>query len=98
MTEVVSVQFRGRGKSYFFDPAGITAAMETALREGWNKIPLRFGDDGYQEAVSVLFEQGQIHRLFRAASENTGVALDLTQSIWYSRNDEMCTVTVNIPY
>ena len=78
--------------------AGITAAMETALREGWTKLPLRFGDDGYQEAASVLFEQGQIHRLFRAASASTGVALDLTQSIWYSRNDEMCTVTVNIPY
>ncbi|MBE6969957.1 MAG: hypothetical protein E7442_07580 [Ruminococcaceae bacterium] len=25
MTEVISVQFRGRGKSYYFDPAGITA-------------------------------------------------------------------------
>lgn len=89
-----------RSGLYFgwYDPAGITAAMETALREGWTKLPLRFGDDGYQEAASVLFEQGQIHRLFRAASASTGVALDLTQSIWYSRNDEMCTVTVNIPY
>ena len=26
MTEVISIQFRGRGKSYYFDPAGLTAA------------------------------------------------------------------------
>ncbi len=31
MTEVVSVQFRGRGKSYFFDPAGITASRGDLL-------------------------------------------------------------------
>ena len=26
MTEVISIKFRGRGKSYYFDPAGVTAA------------------------------------------------------------------------
>ena len=31
MTQVVSVQFRGRGKSYYFDPAGITAAQGELL-------------------------------------------------------------------
>ena len=31
MTEVISVQFRGRGKSYYFDPAGIKAAAGELL-------------------------------------------------------------------
>ena len=31
MTEVISVQFRGRGKSYYFDPAGITADIGEQL-------------------------------------------------------------------
>ena len=31
MTEVISVQFRGRGKSYYFDPAGISAAVGEQL-------------------------------------------------------------------
>ena len=26
MTEVITIKFRGRGKAYFFDPAGVTAA------------------------------------------------------------------------
>ena len=31
MTEVISVQFRGRGKSYYFDPAGIKASAGEQL-------------------------------------------------------------------
>ena len=26
LTEVITIKFRGRGKAYFFDPAGVTAA------------------------------------------------------------------------
>lgn len=31
MTEVISIKFRGRGKSYYFDPAGITAKAGDTL-------------------------------------------------------------------
>ena len=31
MTEVVTIKFRGRGKAYYFDPAGITAAAGEQL-------------------------------------------------------------------
>ena len=31
MTEVISIKFRGRGKAYYFDPAGITAKAGDTL-------------------------------------------------------------------
>ena len=82
----------------WYQPDGIVAAMETAIRAGWDKVPLQFDPSGYGQAVSVLFEQGQVHQLFRRANENTGAGLNLNQSIWYSTNDEMDSVSIKIPY
>ena len=31
MTEVISIKFRGRGKAYYFDPAGVTAKAGDTL-------------------------------------------------------------------
>ena len=31
MTEVISIKFRGRGKTYYFDPAGVTARTGDTL-------------------------------------------------------------------
>lgn len=82
----------------WYQPEGIISAMETAIQAGWSKVPLQFDADGYDQAVSILFGQGQVHQLFRQASANTGAGLDLTQSIWYSTNDEMYSMSIKIPY
>lgn len=82
----------------WYQPEEIVSAMETAIQAGWSKVPLQFDPGGYDQAVSVLFGQGQVHQLFRQANTNTGAGLDLTQSIWYSTNDEMNSVSIKIPY
>lgn len=82
----------------WYQPDAIEAAMETALRAGWEQLPLRFAADSYEEAVQVLLEKGEVYRLFRQARENTGVALHLESAIWYSTNEELYTVAIQIPY
>lgn len=82
----------------WYQPDGIVAAMETALRAGWEQLPLQFAADSYEEAVRVLLDQGEVYRLFRQARENTGVTLHLDSAIWYSTNEDMDTVSIQIPY
>lgn len=80
------------------DGPGITAAMEKALQNGESKLSLRFSEEHYEDVLTVLFDMGEIYTLFQTASENTEVELDLEDSIWYSRNADMETVSIRIPY
>lgn len=90
--------FRQNGLYFdWYDPRGITAAMEKALTAGWKKVPLQFGQ-GFDEAASILFGQQQVYSLFRQASQNTGVPLHLDQSLWYTQNETMHTVAITVPY
>lgn len=89
-----------RNGLYFdwYQPDGIVAAMETAMRAGQERLSLEFALDSFDEAVRVLFQEGEVYRLFRQARENTGVTLHLENAVRYSPNEKMGSVSIEIPY
>ena len=80
-----------------YDPRAVTAALERALTEGWTKVPLQFAPGAYDEAVSLLFDQGQIYDLLDEASGSAGLTLGREQTLWYSENAPMYTVSLFLP-
>jgi len=80
-----------------YDPRAVTAALERALTEGWTKVPLQFAPEAYDEAVSLLFDQGQIYDLLDEASGSAGLTLGREQTLWYSENAPMYTVSLFLP-
>ncbi|MCF0122934.1 MAG: hypothetical protein HUJ67_02350 [Ruminiclostridium sp.] len=76
----------------------VAAAVERCLQSGKNRVCLQFDADGYRQAIQGLFSQGDIYKVFRIAGDITGVPLNLSQSIRYSVNDTMYTMSIKIPY
>ena len=86
-----------RSGLYFeaYDEGAIRAAMTNTLAAGETRICLRFSDAVWREATHLLLDQGQIHRVLREAAEQAG-ARTPGDSLWYSRNDAFCTLTVKV--
>ena len=78
-----------------YDEGAIRAAMTNTLAAGETRICLRFSDAVWREATHLLLDQGQIHRVLREAAEQAG-ARTPGDSLWYSRNDAFCTLTVKV--
>ena len=88
--------FRRNGLFYdSYDPASIRENMIQALLHHATRLSLRFADDVYPEAVSALFELGDVHPLLSDAARAAG-AQQPGDSLWYSKNDAFCTVTVKL--
>ena len=81
-----------------YDPDALTDVLKNAMAAQEPRIHLRFSDVVYASALNQLFDQGQIHDLLRQASQATHVPLTLDQPVWYSRNDDMSSLTMSIPY
>jgi len=81
-----------------YDPDGIIRALEGAIGRGEPKVSLRFAPGCYDQAVSALFSRGEVHTLLEAADRSTGAGLDLWASVWYTRNDDRCSLSITIPY
>ncbi len=76
-----------------YDEGAVRAAMTNTLAAGESRICLRFSDAAWREATHLLIDQGQIHRLLREAAEQAGASAP-GDSLWYSKNDAFCTLTV----
>lgn len=89
-----------RNGLYFetYDPAALTAALETAIANGQPRLLVRYADQAYPAACQALFDQSQIHEIFQVANGLTGGALQLTDSLWYTRNADMSCISLTIPY
>lgn len=81
-----------------YDPAALSTAIQTAIDNGAQKIPLRFSTGAYWNACDHLFTQGELHDLFRQTAAGQADRLDWRGQLWYTRNDEMGTMTLTIPY
>ena len=88
--------FRRNGL-YFdsYDEAALVSAMANTLASGEGRVCLRFSDGEWREATHLLIDQGNIHRLLRQAAELAGTRTP-GDSLWYSRNDAFCTLTVKM--
>ena len=73
-----------------WDPDGIADALARCAAAGQASAALRFADAVYPTAVDRLFDRGEIDGLLRRA----GVGLD--GPIWYSCNDGMGTVSIQL--
>lgn len=90
--------FRRNGL-YFesFSMDSLTAALKTTISSGADTFRVRFSDSAYQTACNALLNGGQIHTLFQRAQAELGTDLHLGSTLWYTRNDEMSTITVPLP-
>ena len=86
-----------RSGLYFesYDEAALVNAMANTLASGENRVCLRFSDAEWPEASHLLIDQGNIHRLLRQAAEQAGTRTP-GDSLWYSKNDAFCTLTVKM--
>ena len=78
-----------------YDEAAMVAAMANTLAAGERQVSMRFSDQEWPEAAHLLIDQGAIHRLLRQAAEQAGTRAP-GDSLWYSRNDAFCTLTVKM--
>ena len=69
--------------------------MAATLASGESRVCLRFSDDLWPQATHLLLDQGEIHRLLRQAAQQAGTRTP-GDSLWYSRNDAFCTLTVKM--
>ena len=81
-----------------YDPDGILSALERAILRGDPKASVRIAPGYYDQAVTALFTQGEVHSLLKIADTNTGAGLDLGGSVWYTLNQDRCSLTITIPY
>ena len=86
-----------RSGLYFesYDEGALVNAMANTLASGESRVCLRFSDGEWQEAAHLLIDQGNIHRLLRQAAEQAGTRTP-GDSLWYSKNDAFCTLTVKM--
>ena len=86
-----------RSGLYFesYDEGALVNAMAATLASGESRVCLRFSDGEWQEAAHLLIDQGNIHRLLRQAAEQAGTRTP-GDSLWYSKNDAFCTLTVKM--
>lgn len=82
--------------SYSFD--ALASALQRAIAAGESTFSVRYTDEAYPAACAALFDRGEIHTLFRQANEAAGSPLNLTGSLWYSRNQDMGVLTFLLPY
>ena len=88
--------FRRSGLYFdFYDEGTLVNAMAATLSSGAQKVCLRFSDAEWPEATHLLIDQGNIHRLLRQAAEQAGTRTP-GDSLWYSKNDAFCTLTVKM--
>ncbi|MBR3752767.1 MAG: hypothetical protein IKK50_06525, partial [Ruminiclostridium sp.] len=81
-----------------YDPDGVISALEGAIQQGAPKASMAFSSGAYDQAVYALFTQGEVHTLLELADSRTQAGLDLTQSVWYTRNDDRHSLSIAIPY
>lgn len=81
-----------------YDQNAILSAMETAVSQGKAKVSLRFADNIWAASSYSLLNTGDVYTFFCMAENHLNAGLNPNQSIWYSRNDDMCTVAIKIPY
>ena len=81
-----------------YDPVGVIFALEGAIRQGAPKASMAFSSGAYDPAVYALFSQGEVHTLLDLTDSRTQAGLDLTQSVWYTRNDDRHSLSIAIPY
>ena len=78
-----------------YDEAAVLEAMVRTLSAGEDRICLRFSDEAWTEATHLLIDQGQVHRLLRTAAEQAGTRAP-GDSLWYSKNEAFCVLTVKL--
>ena len=78
-----------------YDTSAMVDAMAATLASGESRVCLRFSDDLWPQATHLLLDQGEIHRLLRQAAQQAGTRTP-GDSLWYSRNDAFCTLTVKM--
>ena len=81
-----------------YDPDGIVSALEGAILAGKPKASVQIAPGYYDQAVNALFTRGEVHTLLEAADHHTGAGLTLGGSVWYTLNEERCSVSITIPY
>jgi len=78
-----------------YDEAAVLEAMVRTLSAGEDRVCLRFSDAAWPQATHLLIDQGGIHQLLRAAAEQAG-ARSPGESLWYSKNEPFCVLTVKM--
>ena len=78
-----------------YDEDALVTAMANTLASGEHRVCLRFSDEVWKQATHLLIDQGGIHRLLRQAAELAGTR-NPGDSLWYSKNDAFCTLTVKM--
>ena len=81
-----------------YSAGAVSSALQRAVSAGQQALAIRYTDGAYDAACAALLDQGELYRIFRQADQASGGALDLTGSLWYTRNDEMKTLSFLIPY
>lgn len=81
-----------------YDTEGLVSALAEAIEQGEAKVSLRFSYGIYHSAVYLLFTEGRVHDLLTQADQRTGAGLDLGGSVWYTLNEERCSLSITIPY
>ncbi|MDY3014954.1 MAG: transglutaminase domain-containing protein [Evtepia sp.] len=81
-----------------FDREKLVSTLKRAIATNERQVHLRFDRSVYPTVTHALFSEGEIYSLFQRAEADLQIRLSLNQSIWYSRNDAMGTISITIPY
>lgn len=89
-----------RSGSYltWYDVGAIRTALEWAIMNGQSALHLRFSEDCWQQATEELLDNGAVFELLRQAEDDLGITLALDHSVSFSRVEDMCGLTIKIPY
>ena len=81
-----------------YQPDALADAIQRAVDNGSPYISLRFSTGAYWSACDHLFTKGELHDLFHQTPAGQAEQLDWRGQLWYTRNDDMGTLTLTIPY
>ena len=81
-----------------YQPDALADAIQRAVDNGSPYISLRFSTGAYWNACDHLFTKGELHDLFHQTPAGQAEQLDWRGQLWYTRNDDMGTLTLTIPY
>ena len=81
-----------------YQPDALAQVIQQAVDQGDATISLRFSTGAYWNACDHLFTQGELHDLFRQTPAGQAERIDWRGQLWYTRNDDMGTLTLTIPY
>lgn len=81
-----------------YQPDALANTIQQAVDRGDTQLSLRFSTGAYWNACDHLFTQGELHDLFHQTPAGQAEQLDWRGQLWYTRNDDMGTLTLTIPY